>query len=117
MLTLYTDSYTDSNGDKLCDDETDEGENDEEDGAQIAVIARHMKTKCSPEQQNWLDYSNNETKEAMEKDKFKFFPILSSCFLCIQMFWLIVGSQVLGHFYNLVFTVGTWVYFYSLVGH
>ena len=84
---LASETYSDD--DKLCDDEkyeADELENDEQDGAQIGVIVRHTKkTQSAP---NWLDYSNNETKEAMEKylKKFKLLPIISTVLLCIQMF-------------------------------
>ena len=35
-----------------------------------------------------------KTKEAMEKDlkKFKLFPMISTVLLCIQMFWIVVGT-------------------------
>ena len=73
VLTSETDD-----DDKLCDDdkhcdyeddEADELENEEQDGAQIGVIVRQRKkTQSAPKLQNWLDYSNNETKESMKKD-------------------------------------------------
>ena len=66
---------------------------DVQDGVQIAVIARQRK-KTSYENINWLDYSNNESKEAIEAEdkKVKVFPTISSLILILHMFWIITGS-------------------------
>ena len=81
---------TEDNGDS-CEEE--EEREDTQDGVLIGVLAKKKKgTMC--ENQNWLEFSNNESNEELEAECNRIKPLssLSTIILFLHLCWMILGS-------------------------